>query len=287
MAPEGALVSVKVQEPPTLDGAADDAAWQNAAEITVAVTGGANNASTEVVLKSVYTADMVYFLATWADPTESWLRAPWEKQPDSTWKKLGDPNDKGGDNNLYYEDKLAFIWSINNSIVNFDKQGCFTACHAGENPDLKPYGNKYTAGEGQWGDIWHWKSIRNLNQVDDQYLDWTQYSADTPEAGRKSDAKESGGYANNETEDKTLPAFMPPDGGSKDGSPVTSWTARRCRSMTASSRRAIASLGSSSLKRWAIVAIYPPDGNGPMESGLWSLDASWTPARRPTFNSSI
>jgi hypothetical protein len=210
---------VKAEAAPELDGVADDAAWADAPEITIPVAGGANNGSTEVTLKSVYTDDMVYFLATWADPTESWLRAPWEKQADGSWQKLADPNDKGGDNNLYYEDKLAFIWNINDSIQGFDTAGCFGLCHVGENSDVKPYGNKYTANEGEIGDIWHWKSVRNLNQVDDQYVDHTRYSADTPEAGRKSDAKESGGYADNQTEDATLPAFMPPDGGAKDGSP--------------------------------------------------------------------
>jgi hypothetical protein len=218
-APEGALVSVKVDQAPTLDGAADEAAWQDAPEIVIPVSGGANNGSTEVSLKSVYTGDMVYFLATWADPSESWLRVPWEKQADGTWIKLADPNDKGGDNNLYYEDKLAFLWDIGNSIPNFNTAGCFTACHAGENSDVKPYGNMYTAEEGQLGDIWHWKTVRNLNQADDQYLDWTRYTADTPGAGRKTDASDSGGYANNETEDQKMPAFMPPDGGNKDGSP--------------------------------------------------------------------
>ncbi|HLB46867.1 MAG TPA: ethylbenzene dehydrogenase-related protein, partial [Anaerolineales bacterium] len=60
--------------------------------------------------------------------------------------------------------------------------------------------------------------IRNYNQVDDQYLDWTKVDTSTPEnqaktieAGRHSDPKESGGYSNNETEDKTLPAFALPD----------------------------------------------------------------------------
>lgn len=218
-APEGALVSVKVAEAPTLDGAADEAAWGDAPEIVIPVSDGANNGETEVSLKSVYTGDMVYFLVTWADPTESWLRAPWEKQADGTWKKLTDPDDKGGDNSLYYEDKLAFLWDIGNSIPKFKTLGCFTACHAGENSDAKPYGNMYTDEEGQLGDIWHWKSVRNLSQADDQYIDWTRYTADTPNAGRKTDAKDSGGYSDNQTEDKTLPAFMPPGGGNKDGSP--------------------------------------------------------------------
>lgn len=220
-APEGALVSVMVDSAPTLDGVADEAFWADAPGADVEVSGGANfdgKGGTTVTLKSVYSGDMVYFLVTYADPTESQQRAPWVKQEDGSWKKLKDPDDKGGNNNVYYEDKFAMIWPIADSITNFDKQGCFAVCHAGENPDLKPYGNKYTAGEGQMGDIWHWKSVRNYNQLDDQYLDWTKVDTSTPEnqaktieAGRHSDPKESGGYSNNETEDKTLPAFALPD----------------------------------------------------------------------------
>jgi hypothetical protein len=218
-APKGALVSVPASQAPVLDAAGSDAAWQDAPELKIAVSGGANTSKSEVTLKSVYSGDTVYFLATWDDPTESFLRTPWEKQEDGTWIKLKDPNDKYSDNNLYYEDKFSIIWSINNSIANFETLGCFTACHAGENADAKPYGNKYTNTEGELGDIWHWKSVRNLGQIDDQYLDWTRYTADTPGAGRKSDKKDGGGYEENQSEDKTMPAFMAPAGGSKDGYP--------------------------------------------------------------------
>ena len=214
-----ALVAVRVDEDPTLDGAADDAAWENAQPATIPVAGGANNGATQVSIRSVYTGDRVYFLVTWADPSETWLRVPWEKQQDGSWMKLNDPNDRGGDNNQFYEDKISFIWPIDNSVPGFESTGCFVACHAGENPEEKPYGNKYLAEEGQLADIWHWKSVRNLNQVDDQYLDHTRYSEDTPEAGRHSDPNDGGGYVNNETEDQTNPAFMPSDGGNKDGSP--------------------------------------------------------------------
>ena len=34
--------------------------------------------------------------------------------------------------------------------------------------DATPCGNKYAAETGQLGDIWHCKSVRNLNHVDDQ-----------------------------------------------------------------------------------------------------------------------
>lgn len=206
-APEGALVAYSVDAAPTLDGVADDEAWANAQEVTIPVAGGFNNFATDATLKAVYTDDTVYFLLSYADETESFLRSPWQKQDDGTWAQVKDPNDKGGDNNVAYEDKFALIWSINNSIKGFETTGCFVACHAGENSDVKPYGNKYTNAEGELGDIWHWKSVRNEGQVDDQYLDWTRYSPDTPEAGRHSDEKEAGGYVDNVTEDKTGPAF--------------------------------------------------------------------------------
>ena len=219
VAPEDALISVPVDAAPTLDGVADEAFWAEAPAISVEMADGANMGESVMNLQSVYSGDMVYFLATWADPTESFIRSPWVKQDDGSWAKLKDPDDKGGDNNVYYEDKMSIIWPIGESIPRFKGMGCYTACHDGENPDVKPYGNKYTEEEGQMGDIWHWKSVRNLGQIDDQYLDWTRYSADTPGAGRKSDPKDSGGYADNQTEDKKLPMHMGPEGSPKDGSP--------------------------------------------------------------------
>lgn len=207
------VTSVKVDKAPTLDGQAE-AAWNNAPVTTIDLAGGVNLASgaTKLSLRSIYTGDSVYFLAEWADPTQSARRSPWQKQADGSWKKLSDPNDKGGDNNLYYEDKFAMIWNINNSIKGFNEQGCMVTCHAGE--PGKPYGNKYTASPGEIGDIWHWKSIRTgpVGQIDDQYVDDTRYDKDkAPEAGRKSDAKTAGGYADNQTDDRKAPKFAAPD----------------------------------------------------------------------------
>jgi hypothetical protein len=147
-------------------------------------------------MKAVYTTDTLYMLIQYADPTQSIRRSPYVKQPDGSWTKLADPDNKGGDNNKYYEDKWAFIWNIGNSIKGFDTNGCFATCHAGE--PGKPFGNKYTASAGELGDIWHMKSVRTgyIGQVDNQYVDNTRYDKDkSPEAGRKSDAKAGGGYA--------------------------------------------------------------------------------------------
>ena len=117
------LVSSKVTAAPPMEPVMGDA-WKGAAPLTVKVIGGKNlpGGSTEVNIRSVYTADTVYFLVDYKDPTESLRREPWQKQADGSWKQLKDPNDKGGDNNLYYEDKLAILWNI--SSPAFEQKGC-------------------------------------------------------------------------------------------------------------------------------------------------------------------
>jgi hypothetical protein len=196
-AAQNVLTAVKVAEGPKSAALAADPSWAKAPELKFQVKSGQNfgGGMSNVAMKAVYTSDMIYLLVQYSDPTQSVRRSPFQKQADGTWTKLADPNNKGGDNNLYYEDKFAFIWNINNSIKGFDTQGCMTTCHMG---DGKPYGNKYTASEGEVGDIWHMKSIRTgyIGQTDDQYVDHTRYDKDkSPEAGRKSDAKAGGGYA--------------------------------------------------------------------------------------------
>src|SRR3989337_41615 len=117
------LVAKKVAAPPTLDGVMEDA-WKSAPELEVTVRGGRNlpEGKTEVKLRSVYSGDTIYFLMQYKDATESLRRGPWVKQADGSWQKLKDPNDKGGDNNLYYEDKMAMIWTI--SSPAFEAKGC-------------------------------------------------------------------------------------------------------------------------------------------------------------------
>ena len=186
------LVAVKAAAAPTLDGNANDAVWAAAKPITVKLADGVNFAGgkgeTTATLKAAYLGDTVYFLIQYDDPTNSIRRGPYQKQADGSWKKLKDPADKGGDDNVYYEDKWAMIWNIGNSIARFDQKGCLAACHEGETG--KPYGNKYLSKEGELGDMWHMKGSRTapLGNVDDQYLDHTRWDPKTaPNAGRKSD----------------------------------------------------------------------------------------------------
>jgi len=183
------LTVVRANAAPVLDGNASDPAWSSAQPLSVKLSGGANFAGgeTTATLKSVVAGDTIYFLIQYADPTESKRRGAYQKQPDGSWKKLSDPNDKGGDDNVYYEDKWAMIWNINDSVAGFNQSGCAVMCHIGEG---KPFGNKYTAKDGELADMWHMKGSRNgvNGQVDDQYVDATRYDAKSaPNAGRKGD----------------------------------------------------------------------------------------------------
>ena len=90
---------------------AADPAWAQAKPVTVALAGGANfkDGKTTATIKAVYSGDMFYMLVQYDDPTQSIRRFPYQKQDDGSWKKLSDPKDKGGDDNVYYEDKIALI----------------------------------------------------------------------------------------------------------------------------------------------------------------------------------
>jgi hypothetical protein len=212
-----AVKAVKAATAPTLDGDASDEVWKKAPVTNLNAIKGVNFkdnlGNTTGTVQVAYTADTLYMLITYDDPTLSVRRSPYVKQADGSWVKLKDADDKGGDNNKYYEDKLAVIWNIEKSIFGFDEKfGCQVACHAGE--PGKPYGNKYTSDDGEIADMWHMKYVRggNIGQVDDQYLDHTRYHPEkAKEAGRKSDAKAGGGYVDIKLVDGK-PEFMSKDG---------------------------------------------------------------------------
>jgi hypothetical protein len=207
------LLAAKVATAPSMTAGATDPAWAAAKPLTIELSGGENfggKGSTTATLKAVYSGDMVYFLVQYADPTNSIRRGPMQKQADGSWKKLVDPKNTGGDDNVYYEDKWAFLWPIDNSVKGFAQGGCGVTCHLGEG---KPFGNKYTASAGEMLDMWHMKGSRTgpLGFVDDQYCDHTRYDAKAaPNAGRKSDP---GGpeYANMKIVNGK-PEFMNKDG---------------------------------------------------------------------------
>lgn len=208
--------AVKVSVPPVLDASVAKGVWESAPATKVHAQKGVNfkdnKGETDGTIQAAYDANNIYMRLVYDDPTYSVRRSPFVKGADGKWTKLTDPDDKGGDNNKFYEDKLSLIWNIDKSIFGFDEKfGCQASCHAGE--PGKPYGNKYTEDDGELGDIWHMKYVRGgfLGQIDNQYLDSTRFDKDkAPEAGRKSDPKIGGGYADIKLVDGK-PEFMNKD----------------------------------------------------------------------------
>lgn len=202
------LTSVSVSSAPNLDGVGTDAAWANAPALTIKTQeagppGVGNKSETTVTMKSVHTADSVYYLTEWLDPTYSIDRQRWVFDGQKWAKEDQTPLEKGGANTLY-EDKIAFMWSIN--APSFEKDGPWATyrdlSEAGKAGYQRPV---KSASKGELLDMWHFKLVRNgftiPGQVDDQYVDDTMDSKAANEAGRKSDPG-TGGYYNNERDMK-------------------------------------------------------------------------------------
>ncbi len=208
------LISSKAGEPIVLDGKADKA-WDTAAPLAITLdqlpyepsNGYPGMKSTTVTIKSLYDDKNVYFLITYKDPTKSLARAPWVKQADGSWKR-SEEKDSAGQDNTYYEDKLAMFWNI--SAKGFEADGCMIACHLDEPGDKSP-GRKYTASADETIDMWHAKFVRTMpmGMFDDQYVDNNTDPKVNEGWGRRNDtAPKGGGYKDNFNADKTGPAFM-------------------------------------------------------------------------------
>ena len=202
------LESVVVKDAPKLDGVASEAFWAGAPALVVktveaAAPGAGNKSETTVTLKSVYTSDSVYFLAVWDDATYSIDRQRWVFDGSKWSKEDQTPLEKGGAN-TNYEDKIAFMWSINSPT--YEKEGPWAlykdakeAATAGYQRPVK------TAPKGETLDMWHFKLVRTgftmPGQVDDQFVNDAFDATKAPEAGRASDPG-GGGYYNNERDYK-------------------------------------------------------------------------------------
>lgn len=209
------VMAVMTTAAPAIDGDAKDAIWKTAPVTKLNAVKGCNfkDGKTSATVQVAYDKENLYMLISYDDPTLSERRSPYQKQADGSWIKLKDPEDKGGDNCVYYEDKIGVQWNL--SVVGFEKFGCQISCHGGE--PGKPYGNKYNEEAGELSDMWHLKWVRmgSFGQIDDGYVDHTRFDPEKEKnAGRKTDPKTGGGY-----EDVKLvngkPEFM-----NKDGKPA-------------------------------------------------------------------
>lgn len=193
------LVSIKVTTAPTIDGTVD-AMWDNSPKLQFStavpeVTGDVfrgytGNIIPSVTLRSAYDATNIYFLAEWSDPTQSLARQPWYFDPATQrWaQESGNPtfSATGAITRLpFYEDKLAMLWNVNNSVFGWNNATCYKSCHTGL-PLTDGASRHFTNFATEKIDMWHWKTVRGgVNggfQFDDQYQDNTYPN------GRKSDA---------------------------------------------------------------------------------------------------
>jgi hypothetical protein len=191
--------AVKADAAPKVDGSADDAVWKTAPVVKLEAVKGVNFAgnkgNTNGTVQLAYTADTLYMLITYDDPTFSVKHSPYVKKADGKWELVKDPADKGNDDTKFHGDKVSVMWNINDSIFGFtDKFSCTSVCHGGEKG--KPYGNKYSEEAEEVADLWVMRYSQGgaLGYGEDRYVDNTKFDpTKSPDAGRKPDASTGGG----------------------------------------------------------------------------------------------
>jgi hypothetical protein len=192
------LVSYKTTIAPILDGSVDPI-WDNAEKIQFSTSvpevtgdvfrGYTGNIIPSVTLRSAYDATNIYFLMEWSDPTNSNKRQPWYFDPTTKrWaQEIGTYtfSTTGAITRApFYEDKVAFLWNVNNSVTGWNSATCYASCHTGL-PSTDGSSKHYTNYATEIIDMWHWKSIRGGTNAGFQMHD--QFQTNSYPNGRKSD----------------------------------------------------------------------------------------------------
>lgn|GEM_PF-2123882 len=164
--------SVKVDKGPKLNADGNDEVWKNAPAANISTRGGP-----DAVIRSVYTKDSVYFLVTWKDTTPQ-TGVLWWEYDGQKWTR-----------NYDTDDKIGFIWNMNNSIPGFDKLGCSAICHkdskgkdwmivTGQRTEEGPW-----PGIGYMADAWKWAPgiMNEKNTVDDGLFSAPKEARQRPE----------------------------------------------------------------------------------------------------------
>jgi hypothetical protein len=205
------VVSVFTTTPPVADGTIESI-WDNATPLKTRATipdqlgadkvsanfYGYGGKSYNVSMRSLYDKENVYFLVEWDDNTFSVDRETWYfDSTDKRWKQESRYPTFNSDDVMireaFYEDKLAFLWNIDNSVVGWKDATCYKSCHTGKS-GADGFSRHHTNGPDERIDMWHWKLVREgaFGTFDDQYQDNAQPN------GRKSDPKTPGtGYTDN------------------------------------------------------------------------------------------
>jgi hypothetical protein len=197
---QSTLSVVKTITPPTLDGSAEDAVWQEAPEVKINTANGFNltggHGEVAVHVRALHDDKKAYFLFKWQDPTRSQKHIPLQKTAEG-WKLLHS-NYYNNDENDYYEDKFAVM-------IAQTSGGNDRAVHLGSKPFADKPGPSNGLGlhgtlDGSYVDVWHWKSVRSgaTYQFDDNYFGPVQ-EAKTGRymGGYSQDPKTGGGFEQN------------------------------------------------------------------------------------------
>ncbi len=146
--------STKVDKAPVLDGAAQDAAWKGLKPVVIADSASGK----KILLRSVYTADQVFFLVQFPDAAENFLHKPWVWN--AAEKKYATGPHRG--------DTFVFKWSMMDKDV-----------------DLTNFSD-----DSYRADVWYWKANRTnpAGFADDK----TQVLADTPSKKSKEKVSATG-----------------------------------------------------------------------------------------------
>lgn len=146
------LAAIRIAQPPSLDGRAEDPAWQGATPVVVTASGvmpRTRGTSTKVELRAAYTDTHLYMVATWDDTTK-------DDVGHRTWR--WDAEKKSYVEDADREDMFA---------IAFQHTGPFVA-------------DMLAGVEATW-DLWHWKAFRTNPQG--YAMDKTHRYTDTQPTG--------------------------------------------------------------------------------------------------------
>lgn len=182
-----------------IDGKGDELFWKEVIEYEIETTEGP-----KVTIKSVYDHEKVYFLVSWPDTTLH--NAP------LSWVYTGSEWELRQEN----QDGLAFFWSINDSVADFNLSGCGVLCH--DSGKFAKSKRMFANSPTEFADRWLWRPVYSdtHGRLNDGYLDRT-IKRDRGGA-HKSDG-DGMGLAENVTErnGQEVPKFMPGEKGAFRG----------------------------------------------------------------------
>lgn len=146
--------SVKVDKGPVVDGSDADAAWTGMKPVVIADSASGK----QILLRSVYTADEVFFLIQFPDSAQNFLHKPW------IWNAAENKYEAGP----HREDTFVFKWNMMEKDVNLSNFS----------------DDSYRA------DVWYWKANRTnpAGFADDK----TQVLADAPSKKSKETVSTTG-----------------------------------------------------------------------------------------------